>query len=237
MNDNDQNHFNRLYEQHLNALTLQGKSKRTIEAYSRSLHKLVAKFDMPPDRITTEHLKCYFLELAESHSWSSVKIDRNAFQFFFKFVLNKQWEWFQIVRPPKVKPLQSVLAIHELAKIINTTRKLSEKNILQHQDGNVTFRYKNSQTNSWKTRTESAVKFLWLVLQHVLPKGFRRTRDYGFLHGNAKRLLGKIQRVLKVSLANLPPTNKKEHLCPCCHNEMNFTPFFKRPRFGFYRTS
>ncbi len=100
MNDNDQNHSNRLYEQHLNALTLQGKSEKTIEMYARSLRKLVTKFDIPPDRITTEHLKQYFLELAQSHSWSSVKIDRNAFQFFFKFVLNKQWEWFQIVRPP-----------------------------------------------------------------------------------------------------------------------------------------
>jgi len=125
MNDNDQNHFNRLYEQHLNALTLQSKSERTIEAYSRSLRKLAAKFDMPPDRITTEHLKHYFLELAQSHSWNSVKIDRNAFQFFFKFVLNKQWDWFQIVPPPKVKPLQSVLAIQELSKIINATQKLS----------------------------------------------------------------------------------------------------------------
>ncbi len=50
MNDNDQTHFNRLYEQHHNALALQGKSERTIEAYSRSLRKLAAKFDMPPDR-------------------------------------------------------------------------------------------------------------------------------------------------------------------------------------------
>ncbi len=40
-------------------------------------------------------------------------------------MLNKQWEWFQIVRPPKVKPLQSVLAIQELAQIINATQKLS----------------------------------------------------------------------------------------------------------------
>jgi len=114
---------------------------------------------------------------------------------------------------------------------------VTEKNILKHQDGNVTFRYKDSQTNTWKTRTESAVKFLWLVLQHVLPKGFRRTRDYGFLHGNAKRLLAKIHLTLKVVLSNLPPPNQKKHLCPCCHNEMNFTPFFKRPRFVFYRTS
>ncbi len=31
--------------------------------------------------------------------------------------------------------------------------------------------------------------FLFLILQHVLPKGFRRVRDYGFLRSNAKRLL------------------------------------------------
>ena len=27
------------------------------------------------------------------------------------------------------------------------------------------------------------------VLQHVLPKGFRRSRNYGFLHANSKRLI------------------------------------------------
>lgn len=114
---------------------------------------------------------------------------------------------------------------------------ITEKNILKHHNGNVTFQYKDNQTNAWKTRTVSGVKFLWLVLQHVLPKGFRRTRDYGFLHGNAKPLLRKIQLVLKVALEHLRPPDKSEHLCPCCHNQMIFTPFIKRPRFGFYRTS
>jgi len=68
MNDKDQTHYNALYEQHVNALTLQGKSERTIEMYSRSLRKITETFDMPPDQITTEHLKQYFLKLAQSHS-------------------------------------------------------------------------------------------------------------------------------------------------------------------------
>jgi len=38
-----------------NILTLQGKSERTIEAYSRSLRKLAAKFDMPPNPIWTQY--------------------------------------------------------------------------------------------------------------------------------------------------------------------------------------
>ncbi len=66
-----------------------------------------------------------FLALLESHSSSSVKIDRNAFQFFYQHVLSKQWQWVDIVKPPRVQPLQDVLAISELAFIINATRKLS----------------------------------------------------------------------------------------------------------------
>ncbi len=125
MNSQDQIRFNQLYERHLTELTLQGKSKKTIEMYSRSICKLAAYFDTCPDTITTEQLKQYFLALVKSHSWSSVKIDRNAFQFFYQYVLNKEWVWVNIVKPPRVQPLQDVLAISELAAIINATRKLS----------------------------------------------------------------------------------------------------------------
>ena len=38
----------------------------------------------------------------------------------------------------------------------------------------------------------------WLLLQHVLPKGFRRTRSFGFLHPNSKRLIALLHLVLKV---------------------------------------
>jgi hypothetical protein len=80
---------------------------------------------------------------------------------------------------------------------------INEKNILKVQNGMVSFRYKDSETKQWKIRTETAVKFLWLVLQHILPKGLRRVRDYGYLHGNAKSLLRKIQLQLKVGLDNI----------------------------------
>ena len=125
MNDKDQARFDHLYEQHVNALILQGKSKKTQEMYARSLRKICAQFDIPPDRLTVENFKSYFLALVESHSWSSVKIDRNAFQFFFTHVLEKEWEWFKIVKPPKIQTIQDVLAPSELSLIINATRKLS----------------------------------------------------------------------------------------------------------------
>jgi len=72
---------------------------------------------------------------------------------------------------------------------------ISEKNIVANRDGKVTFRYLESNTGKTQYRTLKGEDFLWLVLQHVLPKGFRRVRDYGFLHGNAKKRLSLVQLV------------------------------------------
>jgi hypothetical protein len=77
---------------------------------------------------------------------------------------------------------------------------ISENNIIANQNGNITFKYTDSASGVSKTRSLKAADFLWLVLQHVLPKGFRRVRDYGFLHGNAKKLLGLVQIILQVKI-------------------------------------
>jgi hypothetical protein len=113
---------------------------------------------------------------------------------------------------------------------------IDERNILSERDGLISFRFKDSKTNAWKTRTETAVKFLWLVLQHVLPKGFRRARDYGFLHGNAKRILQKIQLTLKVVLDKFELPKRKERLCSCCKKVMDFIRFSKAPMPRYYKT-
>ena len=108
---------------------------------------------------------------------------------------------------------------------------ITEKNIIKKDQGCVTFKYKESKSKQWKIRTEPAAKFLWLVLQHVLPKGFRRARDYGFLHSNAKRSLRRLQLILKVKLTAVPSIKKieqsKTHLCPNCGFEMLMTQIFK----------
>ena len=65
---------------------------------------------------------------------------------------------------------------------------LQEKNILRCENGQVTFRY-TENSGTVKTRTLPGADFLWLLLQHVLPKGFRRSRDYGFLHSNCKAMI------------------------------------------------
>jgi hypothetical protein len=82
----------------------------------------------------------------------------------------------------------------------------------------VSFRYQNAKTGRMECRTLSGADFLWLVLQHVLPKGFRRARNYGFLHPNCKRLIALLHVLLKFAPGRSMAWVKERApmLCACC---------------------
>ncbi len=86
MNPTEVNRFNELYQRHLRLLKLQGKSQKTIDAYSRAVRRIGEHFDCCPDQLTPEQLEIYFARLVESHSWSTVKIDRNGLLLLFGFM-------------------------------------------------------------------------------------------------------------------------------------------------------
>jgi hypothetical protein len=102
---------------------------------------------------------------------------------------------------------------------------ISENNIVANRDGRVTFQYVQSGTGKTLYRTLKGEDFLWLVLQHVLPKGFRRVRDYGFLHGNAKKLLSLVQLVLQVVIEASTPRQRPVFSCPKCRSPMQILGF------------
>jgi hypothetical protein len=66
---------------------------------------------------------------------------------------------------------------------------IREQDIVACANGQVSFRYRDAKTGKLEFRTVPGAQFLWLVLQHVLPKGFRRARNYGFLHANRRQLI------------------------------------------------
>lgn len=99
---------------------------------------------------------------------------------------------------------------------------------LVHNDGTrVTFRYKDSQTKKTKTRTLKGEQLIRLLLLHVLPKGFRRARDFGFLHGNARQKLRLLQYVLRIVILPAPSRRKARINCPCCKTGVRITAFFR----------
>ena len=95
---------------------------------------------------------------------------------------------------------------------------IQEKDIVACNDRNVTYRFQNSTTNKMEYRTVTGDKFLWLVLQHVLPKGFRRARNFGFLHPNSKRLIQVLQLHFKLDPNRALDWVKKRlpMRCSCC---------------------
>ena len=95
---------------------------------------------------------------------------------------------------------------------------IREKDIVACADGQVTFRYRDGKTGKMMRRTVPGAQFLWLVLQHVLPKGFRRARNFGFLHPNCKRLIALLQVVLRVipGAATAWVKARAPMVCPCC---------------------
>ena len=50
--------------------------------------------------------------------------------------------------------------------------------VLSRKTGQVHFRYRDSQTGKSAVRTVGGARFLALVLQHVQPNGFRRSRNF-----------------------------------------------------------
>ena len=103
MNTNEQSRFNLLYQTYLNELTLQGKSPKTIDCYSRALRQVATFFDACPDQLSTEQLMAFFLMLLKDKSWSSVKIARNAIQFLYSHVIGRKWQWLDIVKLMRIR--------------------------------------------------------------------------------------------------------------------------------------
>ena len=95
---------------------------------------------------------------------------------------------------------------------------IAEKDIVAVDGGRVRFGYCNAKTGRMEIRTVSGAPFLWLVVQHVLPKGFRRARNFGFLHPNCKRLIALRHVLLKFApdraVAWFKP--RAPILCTCC---------------------
>lgn len=124
MSPAEQTRFDQFYEKHLRALKLRGMSENTIDAYSRAVRRLAEYFKCCPDRLSVEQLETYFSDLVDSHSWSTVKVDRIGLQFFWEHILKQDWQWLEIVKAPKIQSLPDILTVAEIERLIMATHQL-----------------------------------------------------------------------------------------------------------------
>ncbi|MBV1884577.1 MAG: phage integrase N-terminal SAM-like domain-containing protein [Pseudomonadales bacterium] len=49
-----------------------------MDSYSRAVRRITLQLNRWPDQITRKQMEKYFTSLVESHSWSTVTVDRNG---------------------------------------------------------------------------------------------------------------------------------------------------------------
>ncbi len=96
---------------------------------------------------------------------------------------------------------------------------INDARLVNVTDSAVTFRWKNrAQGNRRETATISGVEFVARYLRHVLPRGLRAIRYYGFCHpaAKAKRLRIQFHTGLAVEFGAVPPADQVQSKPPLC---------------------
>lgn len=73
---------------------------------------------------------------------------------------------------------------------------ITDNRILSTANGQVSFRYRDSRDQCWKTMTLEAMEFIRRYLQHVLPRSFHKVRYYGLLAPGNRHQLDTIKTLL-----------------------------------------
>lgn len=105
-------------------MQLRGFSARTQEAYAYAVHRLTRHYRKPPDRITEDELRQYFLHLTqvEGYARATVTIFLCGIKFFFEHTLHRKWTSLELMRPPRESKLPVVLSRDEVLRILGAVR-------------------------------------------------------------------------------------------------------------------
>lgn len=120
---------------------------------------------------------------------------------------------------------------------------ITDKRIVSVTDGpdghgEVTFSYRKTGSNRERRMTVTAEEFLRRFLQHVLPKGFRKVRHYGFLAARRRSTFELVRWLVSLAMSipfilystadtDLPdPTTQSSARCPHCGGELRFGRYF-----------
>lgn len=114
-----------LRERMLEDLRLRGFAPKTQEAYLGAVRQLAVHYHKPPDQISEEELRQYFLYLqaVKQVAPSTFTIALTGLKFFFEHTLHRHWPTLALVRPPREKKLPVVLSISEVLQILGCLRQ------------------------------------------------------------------------------------------------------------------
>ncbi|ABX07793.1 integrase family protein (plasmid) [Herpetosiphon aurantiacus DSM 785] len=113
-----------LRQRMIDDMQIRGLSAQTQSAYVQAVRQLAQYFNTPPDRLSDDQLRRYFLYLRTEKqvSASTITVTLCAIRFLYQHTLQRSWPLLDALRPPKAQPLPVVLSRDEVRAILHQVR-------------------------------------------------------------------------------------------------------------------
>jgi hypothetical protein len=163
--------------------------------------------------------KAYKADKLRFHGELAELAGQSAFETLCR--TTKQSKWVVFAKPPFGGPEQ---VLKYLARYTHRVA-ISNRRLLSIENDCVRFEYKDyADGNQTEVMTLAATEFIRRFLLHILPSGFVRIRQFGFLSNRERRKkLASCRHLLGVSALSGPvPVSKQESaerepkICPAC---------------------
>ncbi len=118
-----------LYQRMHDDLNLAGMAERTVHGYLRAVRQLADYCRTPPDRITEQQLRRFFLYLKneKQFAYGSLRVAFSGIKFFYTRTCRRNWQTLATMKLKNVKSLPEVLTIDQVHTIIDacTTQRMA----------------------------------------------------------------------------------------------------------------
>ena len=106
-------------------MQLQGLSPRTQETYVSAVRRLAQHFNKPPDQLSEQELRSYFLCLKNEKQVAPSTYNQilSALKFLYRKTLQKPWPVLGFAKPLTEKKLPVVLSRSEVRRVLAAVRK------------------------------------------------------------------------------------------------------------------
>ena len=105
-------------------LQLAGLSARTQDAYTRAVRQLAEHFHTPPDRLSEQQVRDYFLHLKNDRHFAaaSLGIAYSGIKSFYSHTVPRDWPTLERLRVRREKRLPDVLSTDEVRRLFAAVR-------------------------------------------------------------------------------------------------------------------
>lgn len=115
---------NKLQSKMIDDMQLCDYADRTQKSYLRSVQQLINFWHLPPEEVSEQQVREYFLYCKNDLEWSASTM-RGAYsgiKFFYTITLPTEWETLQLLKVKRLSTPPTVLSIDEVRLILDTAR-------------------------------------------------------------------------------------------------------------------